>query len=264
MTTMNQTFEKSQKDRSAHRPLGDHKPKRPLRGDRRDHIEPKSLAGSQDNRGLSFDAPGSSCMEVRAHPRFIPEEYLSPFALGLSPNSGVFLFQPLLDQRWILLQRLDQRPLAGESKLYQEASDRGQRKPDAILLPEKCSDHAPGPEGKLEFQLKRIFGSDRLIYPPDLAGGELFGPPYDSAGLQSIPTSGTICSQPLVNTATSKSQSPDHRFWTFPVLDLLNSSDADGFTGFMIDLTTVKLGCVSLGWGHASLYHNPRSMYSEL
>jgi hypothetical protein len=62
-------------------------------------------------------------MVIRAHMGRIAEENVGFFPLRKSPDFGVFLFKPLLHQRFVVFQRTMQRLLAGDTKLRQKPTD---------------------------------------------------------------------------------------------------------------------------------------------
>lgn len=263
-TTMKKAPQELQKDGSVHRFFRDHESNISSRGDRRNHVEPESLTGRSDHGGFTLDAPCGPGMKIRTHSRFILEEDLSPFPLRLDANPGIFLLEPLLNQRGILLQSFDQRFLAGEAQLGQEPSDRGKRKADPVFFPKKRPHHSPSPKGEGKLQLKGILGGDRLVEPAHLGSGNLFGSASNSPCSQAIPTSSTISGQPLIDATTGKSQGLDDGLGALPVLNLLNGTDTDSLTGLVIDPAAIALRNSRLLCGHAFAYHNLNLMYSEL
>jgi len=257
---MNQALDELQKDPRGDRFFSHHEPKRPLGGNGRDHVESEPLACGSDNRGLSLDSPSGARMKIRPDPRLVLKEDLSPFPLGLGADSRIFLLEPLFDQGGILLQGFYQRFLAGEPQLGKQASDRGQRQADPIFFPKKGPDHASGPEGKWEFQLQWIFGGHGLIDPANLTGRELFGASRHLPRFEGIPSAGAIGGQPLVNATATVAQCLRNPLGAFPVLNLLNSTEANSFAGLVVDLAPVE--SVRGGWDivHVPTYHKSMIM----
>src|SRR5262249_54161419 len=87
-------------------------------------------------------------MVIRAHMGRIAEENVSLFPLRKSPDFRVFLFEPLLHQRFVVFQRTMQRLLAGDTKLRQKPTNRhwAQRNIESIF--DKFYYHFARPEGK--------------------------------------------------------------------------------------------------------------------
>ena len=261
---MEQTLEELHKEIGPHRLFGHHESEIPFRGDGGNHVEPEPLACGTYHWCLPLHSPGRSGMKVRTHSGLILEEDLGPFLLGLGVDPGVFLLEPLLDQRGILLQGFDDRFLTGQAQLGQEASDRRQGQTYPVLFPNQRPDHGSGPQGEWEFQLKRILGGDGLINPSNLTGGKLLGSARHLARLEGVPTSGPVRSQPLVDTTPGESQGFDHSLGAFPVPNLLDGADSDGLTGFVVDATTIAALEDGLCGVHAIPYQNPKNMYSTL
>jgi len=78
-------------------------------------------------------------------------------------------------------------------------------------------------------ELKRVLAADCLVDPAQLLPVELAGTAGDRLCTKSIESAFAIPREPLVDHGTSIAERPNHRFGTFPRLDLLNGSDANLF-----------------------------------
>ncbi len=65
--------------------------------------------------------------------------------------------------------------------------------------------------------------------------------PRNRFGLEGIKTTFPVERKPLVNPGPAHSKCFNNHFWTFPFHHPLNSANAKGFEGFMIQFTTISL-----------------------
>ena len=104
-------------------------------------------------------------MVILTHMRGITEEDVGFFPLCKSFDFRVFLFEPLLHQRFVVFQRTMQRPLAGDPKLRQKPTNRDHAQRNFESIFDKLCYHFARPQGKRKLELQWILLCHGVVNP---------------------------------------------------------------------------------------------------
>ena len=108
------------------------------------------------NRRFSSLAPCVPRVVIGTHVSGVAEIYLGSFFQSHRLDLRVFLFKPLLHQRFVAFDRTRQRLLAGGAELRQKTTHRVGAQFYVELVLDEFGHHLAGPQRKLELQLQRV------------------------------------------------------------------------------------------------------------
>jgi hypothetical protein len=140
-----QPTQKVDEDPAGERPGEEAEPQHPSVGDRADHVDPESLAGPFDHRGLAHRRPGASRRRIRADPHLIQPQHQPAFAAGLGADGGIVGGQPAAHRGRVLLQGPALGPLGAEPPATQIAAHGGAGQQEAIAAGDQLSDRIASP-----------------------------------------------------------------------------------------------------------------------
>ncbi len=239
ITPFHQPFQETTNHLGIQSALFNHKSHFPAPIHRAEQIQPISRSGRAYDRRLPFYAPGRSRVIIAAQARFVSKPNLRPNSLGLSPNRRILILDPLPHSFGVLLVRPPKGLLWGYSQLRQQTTHRILAQPNPKLPINQNGDRLPRPQGERKFILPRIAAHDNPIHPTEVRAGKLAPTPPSFPGIQSIPATGSIHRQPIVNTRPAEAQGPDNFFWTLPTLDSGNRPFSEFGQNFMFQFAAI-------------------------
>ena len=204
-----------------------------------EQVQPMPRARRTHHGRLSLKAPSCSRMIIASQPRFVCKPDLRSQSFGFLSYRWVLLLDPISYPLGILLIRAPQRLLGSDSQLCQQTSNRIGTEPNPISLIDQACDSITRPQGKRKFILPRIATNHDPIDPPDHAPIQFARSASSLAYIQSIPSTGTVHRQPVIDASAVKPHRTNNNFRALPALNPSNSSFSKFGQYFMLQLPTI-------------------------
>src|SRR5665811_1006722 len=118
-----------------------------------------------NNGSFAFFTPGAPGVVIGTHVGGIAKIDVSPLFFRYCLEFRIFLFKPLLHQRFVTFPCPVQRLLTSDAELSQKPSHgRGAQNHMELIL-DQLRHHRARPQRKLEFQLQRVLPRHRAVNP---------------------------------------------------------------------------------------------------